>query len=525
MPPSPGIVYLIGAGPGDPGLITVRGLGLLRGADVVLHDRLVSHDLLAAARIGAEIICVGKSPGGNHVSQERTNELLIRFAREGKNVVRLKGGDPFVFGRGFEEYRACVEAGVPCVVIPGVSSALAGPLAVGIPVTSRLDVRSVGIITGSFAEECQAPPLDYPALARLDTLIIMMGLSPLGQLADALMAAGRDRDTPAASVENATTPQQRTVRATLGTIAQAVSAAGLATPVVSVIGAVAAHARVTEIAGSQMNSAVDRNAGTPQSPFEIMGPLTGRRVVLTRPPSRARLLRRALIRAGAEVIDCPLIRIAFDVHAGTGPMRAECPSDYDWIAFTSANAVNGFVHHFLRKAKLDVRALAGVKVGAVGETTARALVRAGITADLTPDSTNALALAESILAYSDERPVRRVLFPCGDRALRALPDRLRAASVEVDEIVVYRTEFVTPSPDLLDRLRWGVDAYLFYSPSALSSFGGLDLSVSGSIAVCVGSTTAEAARQAGFERVAILKSQQPSSCTDELARILQSSLS
>ncbi len=238
VPKEPGPVHLVGGGPGDPGLITSRGLELLRSADVVVHDRLIGPELLREARADAELIDAGKGPGHVPHSQAEINALLISHARLGRSVVRLKGGDPFVFGRGSEEAAACRDAGVPVYVVPGVSSALAGPAAAGIPVTARGLARSFAVVTGHTGEPDGAVP-DLAGLAGVDTLVVLMGLGNLAQLAAQLLAAGRGAATPAACIQSATTPEQRVTRATLGTIAEAVERDGLRSPVVIVVGAVA----------------------------------------------------------------------------------------------------------------------------------------------------------------------------------------------------------------------------------------------------------------------------------------------
>ncbi len=242
----PGTVYLVGAGPGDPDLLTVRGLKLLRQADVVVHDRLVSQRMLEQARADAEVIDAGKAPGQHRYSQPWINALLIDRARKGLSVVRLKGGDPFVFGRGYEELTACRNASVACLVVPGVSSAFAAPAAAGIPVTNRGSVRSVAIITGQVAHDGSEPSLDFRALAAMDTLVILMGRANLEELTQGLIDAGREPTTPAACIERATMPDQRVTRATLATVADAAERDGLRPPVVSVIGKVAACASNTE---------------------------------------------------------------------------------------------------------------------------------------------------------------------------------------------------------------------------------------------------------------------------------------
>ncbi|MBA3319389.1 MAG: uroporphyrinogen-III C-methyltransferase [Gemmatimonadales bacterium] len=232
-----GTVRLVGGGPGDPGLITVRGLDLLRRADVVIHDRLIGPELLQEAGAGAELVDVGKGPGHAPLSQEQINRLLVDRARAGREVVRLKGGDPFVFGRGSEELAACREAGVPCEVVPGVSSAIAGPAAAGIPVTARGIARSFAVVTAHQAG--QDGEHDVAPLAAVDTIVVLMGRSSLPAFTARLVAAGRDPDTPAACIQSATLPAQRVTLATLATIADAAERDGLEAPIVTVIGEVA----------------------------------------------------------------------------------------------------------------------------------------------------------------------------------------------------------------------------------------------------------------------------------------------
>lgn len=246
MSTAPGTVFLVGAGPGDPGLITVRGLRLLQQADVVLYDRLIPKELLAETKPGAELVDVGKAPGQHRFAQPWINALLVSGAREGQSVVRLKGGDPFVFGRGYEELLACRDAGVNCLVIPGVSSAIAGPAAAGIPITQRGVVQTVAIVTAQVAKDGSHPPLDYAALAAMDTVVVLMGRAKLSELTRGLMAAGKSPACPAACVQNATTDEQRVVRSTLGQLAEAVDRAGLKSPVVTVVGEVAACAATSE---------------------------------------------------------------------------------------------------------------------------------------------------------------------------------------------------------------------------------------------------------------------------------------
>jgi uroporphyrin-III C-methyltransferase len=235
-----GVVHLVGAGPGDPGLITARGLDLLRRADVVIHDRLIGPELLGEARADAWLIDVGKGPGHAAYSQTEINGLLVEHAGEGRTVVRLKGGDPFVFGRGSEEAAVCNQAGVPVEIVPGVSSAIAGPAAAGIPVTARGLARSFAVITGHTADDSETSALSPFSALSSDTIVVLMGRANLASLAAQLIASGRDPSTPAACIQSATTPEQRVTRATLATVADAVERDGLEAPVVTVIGAVAA---------------------------------------------------------------------------------------------------------------------------------------------------------------------------------------------------------------------------------------------------------------------------------------------
>ncbi len=242
-----GIVYLVGAGPGDPELMTIRAMKLLQVADTVIHDRLIPHEVLGWCREGASLIDVGKYPDHHRISQAEINQLLVEHAQLGKRVVRLKGGDPFVFGRGQEELEYCRQAGVSCVIVPGVSSCIAAPAAAGIPVTMRGVARSFAVVTGQTDPNLDGE-IDFGSLACVDTVVLLMGHKNLAAIAQALIAAGRDPETPAAAIENATLPQQRVVTATLHQLAEAVSKAGLSNPMVSVIGEVAAFANCDQIA-------------------------------------------------------------------------------------------------------------------------------------------------------------------------------------------------------------------------------------------------------------------------------------
>jgi uroporphyrin-III C-methyltransferase len=245
MKPDRSTVYLVGAGPGDPGLMTVRGMSLLQQADVVVYDRLVSADLLEFARGDAELIDVGKGPGRKSVTQKKINQLLVERATAGRSVVRLKGGDPFMFGRGFEELVACRGAGVDCVVIPGVASVAAVPAAAGIPVTLRGVARSFAVITAKTGVGLADSRHDYDALSRIDTVVILMGRHKLSTIVDGLRCAGRADETPVACISHGTTPRQREVFSTLGKIVERVEGAALEAPMITVVGEVVAVSRAT----------------------------------------------------------------------------------------------------------------------------------------------------------------------------------------------------------------------------------------------------------------------------------------
>lgn len=480
---SAGIVFLVGAGPGDPGLLTVKGLECLRTADVILHDRLIPLELLTDTKAGAEIINVGKAPSRSSFSQTEINELLVEKARQGNVVVRLKGGDPFVFGRGSEELSACSDAGIACVVVPGVTSALAVPGSVGIPVTHRKIGRSFAVITGRTDDESEIPPHDYKALVGIDTIVLLMGRSNLQRIAGALMDAGREPGTPVSCIASGTTDRERLVRGTLKTIADAVDRENLHPPVVTVIGETA------DFADEHMTRSLLHRDDPP---------LSGRRIVITQAPATSSELRRRLAEAGAKVVHCPLIQIAYsEKYAGH---IVETLPHVNWLVFSSVHGVRGF-WRCLEANGLDARALGGCKVATVGPGTARELENHGVKADLIPETATAEHLVNAILqreALTIKSRLLKVLFPHGNLALPTLADGLRSAGVEVNEAIVYITEDATPSRLMLDNLRTGVDAILFCSPSAVQRFAKLELELPGAVLGCIGPTTASAARDLGY---------------------------
>jgi uroporphyrinogen III methyltransferase/synthase len=446
-----GRVYLVGAGPGDPDLISVRGAQLLREADAVVYDALTSPDLVGLAPADALRVDVGKRGHAEPPrSQEEVTALLIELARHGRQVVRLKGGDPFVFGRGGEEASACAAAGIPFEVVPGVSSAIGALAYAGIPVTDRRHSASFAVVTGHKDPGEPAAETRWEALAHAaDTLVILMGMRNLEALLDRLLAAGKSPDTPAAAVMEGSLPTQRVVTAPLGELAARVRAAGLTAPAVVVVGEVV---RLRETLGW----------------FEKR-PLHGRRVLVTRSAEQSTGMVQDLRRAGAEPVVVPMLDLAppSDWRAVDSALRR---GNYDGLLFTSANAVRALA---ARAADLGI-SLAGLaeRVFCVGPSTAEAAGLAGLRIHAVPeegsDGTVLLRLIEQTLPPSG----RRFLFPCSDQARLELPVGLRAAGAEVDAVVVYRTlSAVVDGAALRERLLRGeLDALTFASPSAAKHF-------------------------------------------------------
>lgn len=431
-------VALVGAGPGDPKLLTRRGWELLMEADVVVYDRLAAPALVDLAPPTAMRIDVGKTPGSDEMSQEAINAVLVEHGRAGKRVVRLKGGDPFVFGRGGEEAEALAAAGIEFEVVPGITSAIAAAAYAGIPVTHRGLSTHFTVVTGHEDPTKGHTDVDWGALAAAGgTLVVLMGAGHIADIAQQLIAGGRSPDTPVAAVRNGTRLDQHTVRATLATIGEA----GVRPPSAIVVGEVAA---------------LDLTW------FESR-PLYGRSVVVTRAREQASELRDRLEELGAEVLELPTIAIE--------PLEFTVPrlDRYGWIIFTSANAVAAFFDRGVTPAMLDSRALAGVRVAAIGLATEMELVARGIRADLMPDR----FVAESLLeAFPDPAsPDEKVLLPRAEQARDVLPDGLQERGFIVDVLPLYRTVTARPGPAMLERVRSGtVDAITFTSSSTVTNF-------------------------------------------------------
>lgn len=482
-----GRVTLVGAGPGDPGLLTLKGLRHLRRADVVLYDRLASDALLRQAHPEAELIAVGKSPGDPLGRQEEINDILVERAKRGLRVVRLKGGDPFIFGRGREEMNACAAAGVPCHVEPGISSALAAPASIGVSLTHRGAANAFAVITGRSSRSGGPPEYDWEALAKIDAVVILMGHASLADIAAKLITGGRAADTPAVSVESATTSRQRHVTGTLANIAACVADAGLRNPIVTVVGEVARMAREEA-----------SHAGHPQRARRK--PLVGRRIAVTRASSSSDELFRLLRLAGAETIACPLIRAVYPSEAGDADSALRRLRDFNWIAFTSMHGVEGFWRRLMRSG-CDARSLAGLRIAAIGPATAAALHRRGLVADVTPQTFTGRDLARAILEAPHDRrsgSFARVLCPRGNLARTELESELRRVGAIAEPVEVYRTELIEPPAAAAAQLARGVDAVVFCSPSAARQYATLGLSGGEAILAALGPTTAAALTEAGL---------------------------
>jgi uroporphyrinogen III methyltransferase / synthase len=473
-----GKVWLVGAGPGDPGLITRRGLEVLRSCDVVLYDRLVPQALLDEAPAGAERIFVGKKPGETHSRQVVADALLIQRAQAGARVVRLKGGDPFVFGRGGEEALLLVQAEIPFEVVPGVSSAVAVPAYAGIPVTHRGVAGSFVVLTGR--DVAGEPQQRWEAIAAVETIVLLMGASGLEGAARSLIAAGRDASTPAAVIEWGTTAIQRTVVAPLGSIAAAATQAGIRPPATTVVGDVV-----------KLRDTI--------AWFETR-PLFGLRVVVTRAPAQASKLSARLAARGAQVIEAATIRIEDPESFDELDAALASLGDYEWVVFASANAVERAFAR-LDAAGRDSRAFAPVAIAAVGDSTAAALRARGLHADLVPESFTGAALATALGAGSG-----RLLLPRVAGAPRALAGALEEAGWKVDEVAAYRNVPADRSDAGIAEVVAGrFDIATFTSASTVRNLGELaapdelGLGAAGPRRVaCIGPVTAEAAHATGF---------------------------
>jgi uroporphyrinogen III methyltransferase/synthase len=470
-----GTVYLVGAGPGDPGLMTRRSLELIARADAILYDRLIPAGALDGARADADLRYVGKRPGGS-VEQEEINAQLVALGRSLEVVVRLKGGDPFVFGRGGEEAQALTEAGIAFEVVPAVTAGVAAPAYAGIPVTHRDDASAVALVTGHEDPTKPESALDWPALAAFPgTLVLYMGVRNLPRIAERLVAGGRPASEPVAVVERGTLPGQRTVLGTLADIAARVEEAGLKPPAITLVGPVA---RLRE-----------------RLEWLERRPLFGRTVVVTRARAQASGLAARLETLGAAVVEAPAIRIEPRPASEVDPVLAGIGS-FALVCVTSPNGA-ALLFEALDRAGLDARALSGVTVAAIGPGTAAELRRGGVRADVVPPR----SIAESLVEALADVPVagRRVLVARAAEARDVLPDALGARGAEVTVLPLYDTVAErAPGVDLNEA-----DYVTFTSSSTvrffLDTLGGADALPARARVVSIGPVTSETARSLGLE--------------------------
>ena len=497
-----GTVSLIGAGPGDPGLLTLRGCELLKRADVVVYDRLAHPSLLDFARPDAEKIYVGKASAHHTVKQGDINAIILERAKAGKNVARLKGGDPFVFGRGGEEAQECREAGVPFEIVPGVTSSIAAPAYAGIPVTHRDASSSFAVITGHERDDSRESGTraaggaeqrrDWKKIAHAaDTLVFLMGVEALPEIASRLQENGRDPETPVALVQWGTWSKQKVVVGTLATIVQIVREAGMTPPAVCVVGEVV---RLRESL---------RWFDDPTT-----RPLFGKRIIVTRAREQASSLSELLRERGADPVELPVIRIARMKESPALDKALRYLSKYDWIVFTSANSV-AIVADRIAEIGKDSRLFGGTRIAAIGPATAEALQkRMNLTANFTPTE----AVAEAVIAEWPDPDMRdrRVLIPRALEAREILPEKLREKGAEVEVVPIYETVMdSTNREEVLAQIHAGeIDAVTFSSSSTVRNFVktlvGDDLSrlpelMKGILVAAIGPVTADTAREFGIE--------------------------
>lgn len=476
-----GWVALVGAGPGDPELLTIRGRRYLEAADVVVYDRLVDRRLLGHAPKDAELVDVGKRPGGPRDRQAEINAVLVDRARSGKRVVRLKGGDPFIFGRGGEEVAALAEADIPFEVVPGITSAIGAPTYAGIPLTQRGVASSLTIVTGSESPDKEGGLVDWDGLAKSGgTLSLLMSWENLPAIAQALIDGGRADDTPAAVVQWGTWPNQKTVEGPLATIAEHARDAGLSNPVIVVVGEVVNLREVSRWFDNR--------------------PLFGKRVLVTRSRTQSADLVELLERAGAEAVEVPTIEIQpVEDFCKVDSMLAQLAS-YEWVVFTSTNTVEQLFSR-LDAMGHDGRQFHASRVAAIGTATASALRERGIVADLVSRE----SVSQSLIDDLTEQRVagQRILLPGAE----IRPERLRRGfeglGAVVKEITLYRTVLPSDAGErLADALKGGVDVVTFTSSSTVTNLltvlEGDAARLGGASVACIGRVTAETARNAGL---------------------------
>ena len=477
-------VFLVGAGPGDPGLVTVKGQECIKSADVIIYDYLAAPALLKLAQKGADLIYVGKKGGDHTLSQEEINALIVEKAGAGYTVCRLKGGDPFIFGRGGEEAEVLSANRIPFEVIPGVTSAVAAAAYAGIPLTHRKLTATLAFVTGHEDPHKKESGIDWEALSRgIGTLVFFMGVKNLPDITQKLIANGRSPDTPVAVIRWGTMPAQQTVSGTLDDIAERAKAAGLKAPAIIVVGEVV---RLRE----NLNW------------FEFR-PLLGKRIVVTRAREQASDLVKRLADLGAECLEFPTIEVVDADDTEPLDEAINKLSAYDWIVFTSVNGVKYFFGRLFKTGR-DVRALHHLQTAAIGPVTAEKLLSCGFNSDIVPENYRAEAVVEAFRAQ--DLKGKKILLPRAAAARPVLPVELRKLGAEVTEVTAYRTRQVADNAALLieELANHRIDLITFTSSSTVKNFKALLPSdnfqelIEGVTLASIGPITTDTAAELGF---------------------------
>ena len=482
---SAGIVYLVGAGPGDPRLITVKGLECIKKADVLVYDRLASPRLLSYARPGAEMIYAGKSPVRHTLKQDEINSLLLDKAREGKTVTRLKGGDPYVFGRGGEEAEFLHTHNIPFEIIPGITAGIAVPAYAGIPVTHRDFNSSVAFITGNEDPSKEDTSLDWSRIAKgCGTLVFYMGMSNLPHIVEKLTANGLPAETPVAVIRWGTRPEQQTVTGTLADILERARAAKMGHPAIIVVGGVV--------------SLRDKLKW-----FEYK-PLFGKRVLVTRSRSQASVLSEKIEHLGGEPWEFPTIEITDPDDYGPLDRAIDGIEQFDWLILTSVNGVQYFFDR-MRFNRKDLRALQGIKICAIGPKTREEIEKYGVFCEFMPEEFVAEAIIAGLKDY--DMAGKKVLLPRADIARKVLPDTMRTMGADVTEATAYKTVSGTGNTELLKEMlaEKRIHILTFTSSSTVKNFvkkidqPNLPELLKGTVIACIGPITANTARELGLK--------------------------
>jgi len=479
-----GKVYIIGVGPGDYKMMTINAAECIRKADTIVYDRLICSKALSFAKSGAELIYVGKQPDCHEISQEGINEILVKKAEEGKIVARVKGGDPFLFGRGGEEAEALSENGIEFEIVPGVTSAIAVPAYAGIPVTHRDFCSSLHIVAGHERTDKENSSIDYKLLAKIGgTLVFLMGVKNLSYIAERLIKHGKDKSTPAAVIERGAAAGQRVVAGTLGDIAAKVAEAGINPPAVIVIG------KVVELR-KKIN-------------WFKKGKLSGKRVIVTRAREQASKLVEKIEELGGEALEFPMIKTAEPVNFERFDEALDNLKSFQWLVFTSSNGVKAFFGRMAAR-RMDIRLLSGIKLAAVGEGTAEELCKLGLYVDYMPQEYTTRALAEGLARIAAAGD--KLLLARAELAGREFAEILEKNHVEFVELAVYRTMLDSRDKEEILRLidEGKADYITFTSSSTVNNFlsliGHENIGrLSNTKIVCIGPITAKAASDSGLK--------------------------